>query len=438
MVQYCSYIKILGAKSRDWFKCKKYSMDEKKIMLIAAFGAFIEFYDFTIFGFYSIYFGQEIFPETDRLSSMMSVYIVFALGFLCKPIGLFIAQKLIDKTGAKRMLINTILIMGICSLSMGLIPGYTKIGITAGILMLVSRVIQGLASGGEIYGIIRYINQNMPSAKVHHTISGILLGTELGGLCAIVINQILNHSLHHNHILSIGWRIPFFIGGLLSLLFYLYRFYFYRTHKSNNIPIPPITIRSFVKQYSAQMLILGSVVAINSTLWVNCIIYMPIILHHEVEISYIQVSSIIFNATIYGILLSYLIAILCNKMNPLTLLKITLCLAIPGICYSYYVLEQRTHISIGADILIILHGILATLTPRVFINKIFPPQVRLSGIYLSVNLSYTLFGVCSPLIIICLTYLTHKYFIIQAGYASLVAIISLIGLAYFHKVKEVA
>ena len=415
---------------------QKYTRDEKKVMLIATFGAFIEFFDFTIFGFYSIYFGGEIFPERDSLLSMITVYLVFTLGFLCKPIGFIIAEKLINKINTKRILINTILIMGICSFIMGVIPSHHSIGIYAGILMILARMLQGLASGGEIRGMMRYINQNIPPNKLHHTVSSVLLGSELGGLAAIGINQILNHSMGHQYILSFGWRIPFFISGLLSILFYCYRFYFYRTHYTIVTPISSKAFINFIKQYRYRMLVLGSIVAINSTIWVTCIIYMPAILHHESELSYLNVSNIIFNATIYAILTSYLITTLAKKLDPFKLLRATLFLSIPAICLSHYFLLYKLHIELAVGILITLHCLLASFTPRVFRKHLFPAQFRLSGIYISVNLSYTLFGVLSPLIIISLTYLTHKYFIIHAVYASVIALISIIGLTSFRKMTE--
>ena len=415
---------------------QKYTLQEKKVMLIATFGAFIEFFDFTIFGFYSIYFGGQIFPEKDSLLSMITVYIVFTLGFLCKPLGILIADRLINKVNTKRILINTVLIMGVCSFSMGIIPSHHSIGIYAGILMTVARITQGLASGGEIRGMIRYINQNIPEKKLHNTISGILLGSELGGLAAIAINQILNHTMGHQYILSFGWRIPFFISGLMSILFYSYRFYFYRRYNTIITPISSKVFIDFLKQYRHQMIVLGSIVAINSTIWVTCIIYMPAILHHESELSYLDVSNIIFSATIYAICTSYLIIKLSRKLDPFKVLRTTLFLAIPAICLSHYFLLYKCHIQLAVCILIMIHCLLASFTPRIFRKHLFPARFRLSGIYMSVNLSYTLFGVLSPLVIISLTYLTHQYFIIHAVYATLITIISLIGLNSFKKMSQ--
>lgn len=415
---------------------QKYTREEKRVVLIATFGAFIEFFDFTIFGFYSIYFGGVIFPEKDSLLSRITVYLVFIIGFLCKPIGIFIANKLINKINIKRILINTVLIIGICSFSMGLIPSHNSTGIYAGILMLIARIIQGLASGGEIRGMIRYINLNIPSNKLHNTVSGILLGSELGGLAAIGINQILNHTMGHQYILSFGWRIPFFISGLLSIIFYSYRFYFYRTHITVTKPTDPTYFVNFVKQYHQQMLVLGSIVAINSTIWVTCIIYMPVILHHESELSYLNVSNIIFNATIYAILTSYLITNLAKNIDPFKLLRATLFLSIPAICISHYYLFSKNHIELAVGILITLHCLLASFTPRIFKKHLFPARFRLSGIYMSVNLSYTLFGVLSPLVIISLTYMTHQYFIVHAIYASLITLVSIFGLSNFKKMNH--
>lgn len=416
---------------------KKFSRNERKVIFIASLGCFIEFYDFTIFGFYSIYFAPQIYPSDEKLTSMLFAYFVFAIGFLFKILGIILSERLNYKIPAKKMLITTILIMGIATFCSGFLPTYNTIGIYSGLLMVLLRILQGLASGGEIHSMIRHINESMPKRKIHFTISGVLLGAEFGGLTAIMLNQLLNLTLHHTSIILWGWKIPFIMGGIFSFLCYFFRFRFYKTSRlPNSVNNTNIKVLSLFKYYRLQMLVLASVIGITSTLWVNCIIYMPIILHFELNLSYQVASNILFHATIYSITISYLVGRLAKYLNPLYLLIISLFIGIPAILMSYHFLYLRMFIYLGVAILVTLHGVFTRLTPLVFVNKLFPAHLRLAGVYLSVNLSYTLFGVFSPLIIMSLIYLTHLYFITQAIYTVLVCIISIIGLSFFTKAKE--
>lgn len=403
-------------------------------MFLASLGGFLEFYDFTIFGFYAVYFAEEIFPDHNRLSSLIDAYIIFALSFLIKPLGMIIFRHFSHQISAKSTLIITVIIMGICSLLMGVIPPFSSIGVAAGWLMMAFRLIQGMASGGEIYGIIRYINEYIPEEKTHHTISSLLLGAEFGGLFAIVINQVLNHHMLHSQIQIWGWRIPFIIGGIFSFSCYSFR------HLFNRKPMPikqryKFDLVNTIQKYMPEIMVEASVIGMGSALWVNCIIYMPIMLYYQSQLSYYLISNIMLEASFISLAGSFMMGIVAWRVNPVTLLKITLITAIPTICLSYYLFSINSYIYIAVDILVTLHGIFARLLPMALMNKLFPTKERLGGVYLTINLSYTLFGVFSPLIILYIIYLTDSPFAVQASYLSLVSIFGLIGVCCLNKFR---
>ena len=138
----------------------------------------------------------------------------------------------------------------------------------------------------------------------------------------------------------------------------------------------------------------------------------------------------------YSILSSFIVGLIAKKIDPQKLLFLTLLLVIPGVSYANYCLDTKSHLGLGVGILIVMLGILTRLLPLVFLNKIFPEKFRLGGVYMSTNLSYTLFGVFSPIIVIALMHATHAYFKSRAAYTDAVAIISIIGCYFFNRVKE--
>lgn len=415
----------------------KFSKAEQKVIFLAALGGGLEFFDFAIFGLYAIYFAPEVFPASSHSSSIAYVYLVFALSFLLKPVGVYLAHHIAIRSNPKRVLIFTILIIGLSSMAIGLVPPYASIGAWAGFLMIFFRFIQGIAAGAEAQGMIKYLNQNISSSKAPFSISGILLGCELGGFIALLLNQILAHSMSHVQIVAWGWRIPFIIGGVLAILCYIFRYKFKTTrHPYASDKYYQFHLFIILRNYLPQVLVLASTAGLISSLWINCIVYMPVLLFHHLGLSYRTISSLLVYATIYSIFASYITALIAKKIKPLKLFKFCLVIAIPAVIFSYYNLSAKTHINYSVNILIICHGVISRLAPLVFIDKLFPPQVRLAGVTISVNTGYIIFGVFSPLIIILIMTLTNTLFLAEASYIIFAILMSMIGLHVFEKVQE--
>ena len=139
--------------------------EEKKIVRLAALGGMLEFYDFIIYGIFSVYFAQQFFPSGNPLLAVVKSYIVFILGYIARPIGGIFFSHIGDEQGRKRVLIITIVLMGVSSLGIGLLPTYDQIGIAAPLLLLTLRLVQGLALGGELPSTYVYISESMPQKK---------------------------------------------------------------------------------------------------------------------------------------------------------------------------------------------------------------------------------------------------------------------------------
>ena len=107
----------------------KLTNKEKKIVRLAALGGMLEFYDFIIYGVFSVYFAQQFFPGDNSLLAIIKSYVIFILGYIARPIGGILFSHIGDEHGRKKVLIITIVLMGISSLAIGLLPTYEQIGI---------------------------------------------------------------------------------------------------------------------------------------------------------------------------------------------------------------------------------------------------------------------------------------------------------------------
>lgn len=195
---------------------------EKKIVTLAALGGMLEFYDFIIYGIFSVYFAHQFFPGGNEIVSIIESYVVFILGYIARPIGGIIFSHVGDEHGRKKVLIITIILMGLSSLGIGLLPTYGQIGIFAPIGLLIFRLLQGFALGGELPSTYVYINESMP--KKRGTGFGITMaGVNSGLLLGMIINHSLSLTLTAQQITDFGWRIPFIIGGVLCVLSYKIR-----------------------------------------------------------------------------------------------------------------------------------------------------------------------------------------------------------------------
>ncbi|WP_455476671.1 MFS family transporter [Bartonella sp. B41] len=198
------------------------SYDTKKRILSiisSASGNLVEWYDFYIYSFASIYFASQFFPsDGDPVTQLIKSSAVFFIGFLMRPIGGWLLGFIADRYGRKRSMLISILMMCGGSFLISILPTYEVLGRTAAVLLLILRMIQGLSAGGE-YGIAAtYISEI--SLKNHRGFFASFQSATLiaGQLLATLILFILASYLTENQLREWGWRIPFAIGGIAAIV----------------------------------------------------------------------------------------------------------------------------------------------------------------------------------------------------------------------------
>ena len=186
-----------------------------QVALSGLIGATVEWYDFFLYGTAAaLVFGQLFFPSSDPLVGTIAAFGSFAFGYLSRPIGAVVFGHYGDKIGRKAMLILTLLIMGIATFLIGLLPTYDAIGVWAPILLLVLRFFQGIGLGGEWGGAVLLAVEHSPRNKRGFYGSLIQIGAPAGLLLGTGAFLIVSN-LPEEQFLSWGWRVPFLVSVLL-------------------------------------------------------------------------------------------------------------------------------------------------------------------------------------------------------------------------------
>lgn len=184
----------------------------------AGVGNAVEWYDWYTFGFLATIFAGQIFKSGDPLASLLYAYIVFAAGFLLRPIGGLLVGNLADRIGRKSTLYLTILTMGLGSLIIGITPTFDAIGVWSPILLVVGRAISGLSVGGEFAANSVFLVESAPPRRRGFFSSFQYVSTTIGQLLASGLAAMLVLMLSKQEMAAWGWRIPFIVGAVLSLV----------------------------------------------------------------------------------------------------------------------------------------------------------------------------------------------------------------------------
>ena len=192
-----------------------------KVIGASSVGTLIEWYDFYIFGSLAPVIATHFFPKTDPTAALLSTLATFAAGFIVRPFGALVFGRLGDIVGRKYTFLLTLILMGGSTFAIGLIPGYDTIGFFAPVLVLLLRLLQGLALGGEYGGAATYVAEHAPVNQRGYYTSWIQTTATLGLLFSLGIILLTRYSLDSDATRSIalfnewGWRIPFLLSILL-------------------------------------------------------------------------------------------------------------------------------------------------------------------------------------------------------------------------------
>jgi MFS family permease len=186
-----------------------------QVIAASSLGTLIEWYDFYIFGSLAVIIGQQLFPSDAGASALINTLAIFAAGFIVRPFGALVFGRLGDIVGRKYTFLLTLVLMGGSTFLIGLIPSYSSIGYAAPILVLILRLVQGLALGGEYGGAATYVAEHAPVGRRGFFTSWIQTTATMGLFLSLGIIVLTKNMLGAEKFADWGWRIPFLVSILL-------------------------------------------------------------------------------------------------------------------------------------------------------------------------------------------------------------------------------
>ncbi|ACT93650.1 MFS transporter [Dyadobacter fermentans] len=189
-----------------------------QVIAASSLGTLIEWYDFYIFGSLAVIIGQQLFPSDAGASALINTLAIFAAGFIVRPFGALVFGRLGDLIGRKYTFLLTLVLMGGSTFLIGLIPSYSSIGYAAPILVLILRLVQGLALGGEYGGAATYVAEHAPVGRRGFFTSWIQTTATLGLFLSLGVIVLTKNIMGAEKFADWGWRIPFLVSILLVVV----------------------------------------------------------------------------------------------------------------------------------------------------------------------------------------------------------------------------
>lgn len=188
----------------------------KRTITAGTIGNIIEWYDFAVYGLFATVLAQNFFPSNDEVASLLAALAVFAVSFFVRPLGAIVFGAYGDRRGRKKALAMTVILMGLGTLMVGVLPTYGSIGVLAPVLLVVARLVQGLSTGGEWSGSSVFIVEHAPPGRRGLYGSWVQFGASGGSLLGSLVGVALGLIFSTADVQSWAWRLPFLFGGVLG------------------------------------------------------------------------------------------------------------------------------------------------------------------------------------------------------------------------------
>ena len=198
-----------------------FTPEVRKVIFAFSFGTVFEWYDFYLYATLAPFFAELFFPQGNDTAALLSAFATYAAGFLVRPFGALLFGRMGDLVGRKYTFLVTILVMGFATFAVGLLPTYATIGWVAPVLLVLLRLLQGLALGGEYGGAATYVAEHAPDGKRGYVTSWIQTAATLGFFLSLAVIGLARTGMDAATFADWGWRLPFLVS-LILLIFSVY------------------------------------------------------------------------------------------------------------------------------------------------------------------------------------------------------------------------
>lgn len=270
------------------------------VITASSVGTLIEWYDFYIFGSLATILSTQFFPLENPTAAFLSTLATFAAGFIVRPFGALVFGRLGDLIGRKYTFLLTLVLMGGSTFAIGLIPGFSTIGYAAPILVLLLRLIQGLALGGEYGGAATYVAEHAPANKRGFYTSFIQTTATMGLFLSLGVILLIRHLVGVDAFNSWGWRIPFLLSSVLVFVSIVIRMKMHESPLFAKVKAEGKTVKnplkeSFGKKENLKMVLLAlfGATAGQGVIWYTGQFYALSFIQKTMSVEFVQSNYII-------------------------------------------------------------------------------------------------------------------------------------------------
>ncbi|MET7383372.1 glycine betaine/L-proline transporter ProP [Streptomyces sp. NPDC005526] len=410
----------------------------------ASLGNAMEWFDFGIYSYLAVTIGHVFFPSGNGTVQLLSSFATFAVSFLVRPIGGMVFGPMGDKIGRKRVLALTMIMMAVGTFAIGLIPSYAVIGFWAPVLLILFRLVQGFSTGGEYGGASTFIAEYAPDRRRGFFGSFLELGTLAGYVGAAGLVTVLTALLGDAGMESWGWRVPFLVAGPIGLIGLYLRLRLDETpafqrleegsvHRASEAASTVETtakgdLAKIFREYWPTLVLCVCLVAAYNITDYMLLSYMPTYLSDEMGYSETHGLLILIGTMVVLMLLINVVGNLSDRVGRKPLMAGMLgflFLSVPA----FLLVKQGSLIAVSAGMLMLGLSLVCMLgTMSAALPALFPTQVRYGSLSIGYNLSTSLFGGTTPLVITALISATGSE-LMPAYYAMAAALVGVIAVA---------
>ena len=404
----------------------------RKAVISSSIGAALEWFDIIVYASFAVVIAQNFFPEQDGVFGLILTFATFATTYLIRPLGGMVLGSYADRKGRKNALTITLLLMMVGTLIMAVAPTYAVVGVWGGVIILLSRLIQGFSAGGEFGTATTFLIETAPHKKMFYA-SWQVAAQGASMLLASAFGFALNAWLSEEDLYAWGWRVPFFVGLLIGPVGLYIRA---RLSEPEELGIAERTKTPlgdlFVRHYG-RLLTASAVIGV-ATISVYMILYMPTFAVTNLDI---PPAAAYLGGVVAGVIAlvgSPYVGHLADRGGPA---RVMTWAAVAALVLAWPLFQIMVTLRSVAALVIVI-ALLGTIMALYFaplpglLSNLFPAEIRGTGLSVAYNVGVTLMGGLAPLALTWLLDLTGS---LQAPsiYYIVIAVISLVGLYFARK-----
>lgn len=400
----------------------------RSILLPSVIGNLLEWYDFTLYGYFATIFAANYFPHHEKALSLIEAYAVFAVSYCMRPLGALLFGYIGDCYGRKLSLTYSILLMGACSIAVCVLPTYADWGAMAGIVLAFIRLLQGIAIGGEYSGASIYLIESAPAKQRSFFGSLAVSSAYFGFLLSSGVGAFLSAIFSPSDLATWGWRFGFAFGGVIALVG------FYMRQKLQETPVFQLTaehqqksinpLKSLIIEHPKTLLLAIGIAVLPAGFVYTIFVYLTNFLSENMRFSTHDVLVINIWSMCLMVITMPCVGWLADRFGRrfimLSAAAFILVLCVPLFKLLVY------HVLLTFLLFALLNACYEANIPSE-LAEIFPSQYRFTGLALAINIAFGVVGGLSPLVSSFLAYQTHlaaapMFFVIGLSIISIICL----------------